>query len=129
LEYVAGLVELRTFNSGQRVFVEGDTADWMAFVIEGKFSITKQGQHQEPVTVAREYRSRILGEMALIDGEARSATCTAATTARLAIIRSADFDDLSEEYPRMAFRLLRDIARIISARLRATSGKLVDAMH
>ena len=85
LAVVAGMVEIRSIRAGERIFVEGDTADWLAFVIEGKFSITKQGAHQQPITVSREYRSRILGEIAVMDGEPRSATCKSASDARLAI--------------------------------------------
>ena len=128
LEVVAGMVEIRSIRAGERIFVEGDTADWLAFVIEGKFSITKQGTHQQPITVSREYRSRILGEMAVIDGEPRSATCTSASGARLAILRASDFDKLGEDHPRIGFRLLRDVAKILSTRLRATTGRLVDSL-
>ena len=128
LEVLAGMVEIRSIHAGERIFVEGDTADWLAFIIEGKFSITKQGTHQQPITVSREYRSRILGEMAVIDGEPRSATCTSASDARLAILRASDFETLGEDYPRIGFRLLRDVAKILSARLRATSGRLVDSL-
>jgi CRP-like cAMP-binding protein len=128
LEVVAGMVEIRSIRAGERIFVEGDAADWLAFVIEGKFSITKQGAHQQPITVSREYRSRILGEMAVIDGEPRSATCTSASNARLAVLRASDFELLGEDYPRVGFRLLRDVAKIISARLRSTSGRLVDSL-
>jgi CRP-like cAMP-binding protein len=128
LEVVAGMVEIRSIRAGERIFVEGDTADWLAFVIEGKFSITKQGTHQQPITVSREYRSRLLGEMAVIDGEPRSATCTSASGARLAILRASDFDRLGEDYPRIGFRLLRDVAKILSTRLRATTGRLVDSL-
>jgi CRP-like cAMP-binding protein len=85
LEVIAGMVEIRSIRAGERIFVEGDTADWLAFVIEGRFSITKQGAHQQPITVSREYLSRILGEMAVMDGEPRSATCTSASDARFAI--------------------------------------------
>jgi len=128
LEVVAGMVEIRSIRAGERIFVEGDTADWLAFVIEGKFSITKQGTHQQPITVSREYRSRLLGEMAVIDGEPRSATCTSASGARLAILRASDFDKLGEDHPRIGFRLLRDVAKILSTRLRATTGRLVDSL-
>jgi CRP-like cAMP-binding protein len=79
------MVEIRSIRAGERIFVEGDTADWLAFVIEGKFSITKQGAPQQPITVSREFRSRILGEMAVMDGEPRSATCRSASDAGLAI--------------------------------------------
>ena len=86
LNTLAGFVELRAFRAGERVFLEGDSATWMAFVVEGKFSITKQGTSQQPIAVTREFKSRILGEMALLDGENRSATCTTASIAKLIVM-------------------------------------------
>ena len=124
---LAGFVELRAFRAGERVFVEGDTANWMAFVVEGKFSITKQGTSQQPIAVTREFKSRILGEMALLDGENRSATCTAASVAKLIVMSSAEFDRLSNTFPGLALKILREIAKFVSRRLRVASGMLVEA--
>jgi len=123
---LAELVELRAFRAGERLFIEGESATWMAFVVEGKFSITKQGVSQQPVSVAREFQSRILGEMALLDGENRSATCTAGSVAKLVVMTSEEFDRLSNMAPSLALKVLRDIAKLVSRRLRLASGILVE---
>jgi len=127
LSILAGFVELRAFRAGERVFVEGESATWMAFVVEGKFSITKQGPSQQPISVAREFQSRILGEMALLDGENRSATCTAASVAKLILMTSDEFDRLSRAAPSLALKVLRDIAKLVSRRLRVANGIVVEA--
>jgi CRP-like cAMP-binding protein len=127
LNTLASFVELRAFRAGERVFLEGDSATWMAFVVEGKFSITKQGTSQQPISVTREFKSRILGEMALLDGENRSATCTTATVAKLIVMSSAEFDRMSNTVPGLALKILRDIAKLVSRRLRVASGMLVEA--
>jgi CRP-like cAMP-binding protein len=127
LATLANFVELRAFRAGDRVFVEGDAANWMAFVVEGKFSITKQGTSQQPIAFTREFKSRILGEMALLDGESRSATCTAASIAKLVVMSSAEFDRLSNTFPSLALKILREIAKFVSRRLRVASGMLVEA--
>jgi hypothetical protein len=127
LNTLAGFVELRAFRAGERVFLEGDSATWMAFVVEGKFSITKQGMSQQPVSVTREFKSRILGEMALLDGENRSATCTTASIAKLIVMSSAEFERMSNTVPGLALKILRDIAKLVSQRLRVASGMIVEA--
>jgi CRP-like cAMP-binding protein len=127
LNNLASFVELRAFRAGERVFLEGDSATWMAFVVEGKFSITKQGTNQQPISLTREFKSRILGEMALLDGENRSATCTTATDAKLIVMSSAEFDRMSNTLPGLALKILRDIAKLVSRRLRVASGMLVEA--
>jgi len=127
LNTLAGFVELRAFRAGERVFLEGDSATWMAFVVEGKFSITKQGNSQQPIPVTREFKSRILGEMALLDGENRSATCTTASVAKLVVMSAAEFERMSNTVPGLALKILRDIAKLVSRRLRVASGMIVDA--
>ena len=127
LNTLAGFVEFRAFRAGERVFVEGDSATWMAFVVDGKFSITKQGTSQQPVSVTREFKSRILGEMALLDGENRSATCTTASVAKLIVMSSAEFERMSNTVPGLALKILRDIAKLVSRRLRVASGMIVEA--
>jgi len=127
LNTLAGFVELRAFRAGERVFLEGDSATWMAFVVEGTISITKQGTSQQPVSVTREFKSRILGEMALLDGENRSATCTTASIAKLIVMSSAEFDRMSHVVPGLALKILRDIAKLVSRRLRVASGMIVEA--
>jgi len=127
LNTLAGFVELRAFRAGERVFLEGDSATWMAFVVEGKFSITKQGTSQQPISVTREFKSRILGEMALLDGENRSATCTTASVAKLIVMSSAEFERMSHTVPGLALKILRDIAKLVSRRLRVASGMIVEA--
>jgi CRP/FNR family transcriptional regulator, cyclic AMP receptor protein len=127
LNTLAGFVELRAFRAGERVFLEGDSATWMAFVVDGKFSITKEGTSQQPVAVTREFKSRILGEMALLDGENRSATCTTASVAKLIVMSSAEFERMSNTVPGLALKILRDIAKLVSRRLRVASGMIVEA--
>jgi CRP-like cAMP-binding protein len=127
LNTLAGFVELRAFRAGERVFLEGDSATWMAFVVDGKFSITKQGTSQQPIAVTREFKSRILGEMALLDGENRSATCTTASVAKLIVMSSAEFERMSNTVPGLALKILRDIAKLVSRRLRVASGMIVEA--
>jgi hypothetical protein len=43
LEVAAGIVEIRSIRAGERVFVEGDVADWSVFVIEGSFQSPNKG--------------------------------------------------------------------------------------
>jgi len=77
--------------------------------------------------VTREFKSRILGEMALLDGENRSATCTTASVAKLIVMSSAEFDRMSNTVPGLALKILRDIAKLVSRRLRVASGMIVEA--
>lgn len=75
----------REFKAGERIFSQGDPGD-CAFIIEAgrvQISIQKNGQ-EFPVSILGE--GEIFGEMAILDGLARSASATAMDGARVCVI-------------------------------------------
>ena len=116
---------LRTFAAGATVFREGDPGDWMGLLVAGEICVRKDADARDSRTVAVETRKRVVGEMSLIDGEPRSATCVATRPATLLVLTRERFQKLTKERPELAFAVLMRVARVISRRLRATSGRLV----
>ena len=58
------------------------------------------------------------GEMTLLDELPRSATARAVDPSRLFILYKTHLDELASESPRIAAKLLHNLARLLSARLR-----------
>src|SRR5262249_26326771 len=104
--------DIRSFNSGQAIFREGDKGDCMFAVVEGTVDIEIDGGVVETVKVGG-----VFGEMALIDGQPRSATAVASSACRLAAIDEKRFLRLVEVTPRFALQIMQ----VISQRLRARS--------
>ena len=101
--------DFESFAVGQTVFREGDAADKMYVVLEGKVEMTIHGKQ---VHVAE--TGDAFGEMALIDEAPRSATATALTDTRLVPITAKRFNFLVQQTPRFALQIMR----IMSDRLR-----------
>ena len=108
------------------IFKEGDPGDYMCLLVSGRVKTYKEADIEHQAEVANESRGRSIGEMALIDGEPRSATCVAAEPSVLLLLSQEDFQRLSEERPALALKLLLRITKLMSRRLRLTSGRLVD---
>jgi CRP/FNR family cyclic AMP-dependent transcriptional regulator len=66
----------------------------------------------------------LMGEMSLIDGAARSATCTASTDVRCAVLNRESLEALITEEPATAAKLLSAEAQRLSRRLRESDIKL-----
>jgi CRP-like cAMP-binding protein len=66
--------------------------------------------------------------MSLIDGLPYSATIQAAGPCDFIRFAKQDFLLCTQKYPTMGIKLLTEIARLISLRLRHTSGLLVDVL-
>jgi hypothetical protein len=78
LAAVAEIAEERTLFAGETLFKQGDFGDSLYVVIEGSLSVLAGEKEQ-----ARLPAGECIGEMALLDGNPRSASVRAASDARL----------------------------------------------
>ncbi|MCH7600491.1 MAG: cyclic nucleotide-binding domain-containing protein [Myxococcales bacterium] len=95
-------------------------------VIRGAVEIVKLDSNGLSKSIARIGPGKTFGEMALIDGRPRSATVRAVSESTLMILDPEGLASLSDDKPRLALQFVLMIARDLSARLRRTSGMLVD---
>ena len=108
------------------IFDEGDMGTFMCLITEGVVSVQKSNQDGENIELAKLQKNRTIGEMAVLDGERRSATCFAATDCTLLILSKDSLEKMILETPRIAAKVIRAIAVSLSRRLRMADGKLVD---
>jgi CRP/FNR family transcriptional regulator, cyclic AMP receptor protein len=102
-------------KAGEVLFRKGDLPTCMYVVLSGELRIGNGDVTYENVSAGN-----ILGEMALIDREPRSATVTATTDASLAEIDEKRFLYLVERTPNFALNVMR----ILSQRLRRQNALL-----
>jgi CRP-like cAMP-binding protein len=104
-------------KAGDVLFRTGDLPTCMYVVLSGELRIGDGNVTYETVSAGS-----ILGEMALIDHEPRSATVTATTDASLAEIDEKRFLYLVERTPNFALNVMR----ILSQRLRRQNALIFD---
>jgi len=113
----AALIEIvralrpRVVPAGAIICRKGETGDQMFFIVEGRVNVATPN----PVELGS---GSFFGEMALISGEPRSATVSAATEVSLLSLYSADFQMLSSSSPEIA-----DIIRKTALERRGTTPK------
>lgn len=108
------------------IFEEGELGMFMCILNTGKVAVLKNNQDGENITIAMLSKGRSFGEMAVLDGERRSATCVAASNCILLTLSKDSLDKMLIEAPRTAARTIRSVAVALSRRLRIADGKLVD---
>ncbi len=113
-------------ETGTIIVKEGRREAYLCLIVEGQVSIIKEGAGQAAKRIGSASAGRIVGEMSLIDGEPRSASVVADGPTTLVVLTGEDFTRLSSEVPRLAVKVLLKISKLISQRLRQTSGALVD---
>ena len=109
----------RRFPAGSLLFLEGDDAHTVLFVIEGqvKILITSTGGREVVLDVLGP--GEIIGELSAIDGLPRSATAMTLSSVEIATVRTSDFQALLESHSSIARQLLM----LIAVRLRSTSRR------
>lgn len=105
LEMFRSEMNLTEVPSGEVIFSEGDHADDMFVVTEGRVEITKDG-----TVIDTAEAGDAVGELALIDDSPRSATVVATTDSRLARISRARFESLVVENPYFALAVMEQMA-------------------
>jgi len=117
---------LSHFEQDEVIFNEGDMGTFMCVIIEGNISVHKSNQDGEHIELAKLPKGRTIGEMAVLDGERRSATCIAASDCTLLILSKDSIDKMMLAIPYIAAKVIRAIAVSLSRRLRIADGKIVD---
>jgi len=122
-------MEFYTATKGTVIFDEGSKDNTMALVIKGTIDIIKKESGSKINVIASIFPSQSFGEMSLIDGEARSAQAVASSEVEMLFLSKQKLLSLQKENPDIAFRLLWIITRMLSQRLRRTSGNLVAQLN
>jgi CRP/FNR family cyclic AMP-dependent transcriptional regulator len=112
-------------QAGQEVIREGDTGDFMMFIIEGRIQVCKQGVNDRVRPLAVVGAGRTLGEMSLIDGDPRSATCIADAPTVMGVLTRASLANIIIEQPILGAKILMELVVMLSHRLRETSSQLL----
>jgi len=126
IESIATHLKVQHLAKGGVVCREGDTDPSLFIIAQGSVAILKQDKDDEEKLLARLGPGQTLGEMALLDGQPRSATARAAEDLVLLVFSRKELDRLVEEKPRLGVKLLWKLARLLSQRLRQTSGTLAE---
>ena len=117
----------KRFSAGTMFIKEGDTDDtgFMVLVLAGEVTVENiTVSRTDPATVNVLGPGSLVGEMGLLGNEPRSASCTASTDVRCAVLTRTALELIIDEQPRIGAKLLLAIATRLSERVRNTSRQL-----
>ena len=120
-ELVMGAMRPEYVRAGTVIMQEGQSedVDFMALVLEGQVRAESAANVPgEEVVISIIGPGQLIGEMGLLDGAPRSATCTALTDLKLGILSRAALRGLVEVQPAAAARLMLVILQSMSERVR-----------
>lgn len=121
LANLSSVLEFKTYDDADVVMQQGDESDWLGIVLDGVGVVEQQLDPDDSTAVeilARVSRGDIIGEMAFVDREPRSATVRARGRLYLARLHRSDFRTVMSADPNTAEVLVGTLLSTLTARLR-----------
>ena len=110
LGYISSRMITKNFETGSLIFMENSEGEKCFFVSEGSVKVTRLSKDGKEVILAMLNKGEFFGEMALLDGESRSANVIALEKTEVLTLNRVDFLSVLEEYPQIAIQLLKEMA-------------------
>lgn len=117
LEVFKDTEDLVEFPAGAAIFMEGEEGNHVFVVMKGELGISLKGK-----PLATVLPGEIIGEMALINSETRSASVTAKTDCLLALIDQSVFQSMLRHVPDFALH----VVNVLVERLQMASEMVKD---
>jgi sulfate permease, SulP family len=103
--------------AGETIVRQGDLADSMHFLLEGRVGVVVNGGGRPKVRVRSLGPHTTVGEMGLIAGQARSATIEAEVASVLYVLKANAFERIRRSNPALFQALLTYVVTVMAERL------------
>ena len=122
---LSGYMDGYRARAGDILIREGEAGDYMLLILEGEIDIVKRDARGVQQHVTTSGAGMTIGEMSMIDGEPRFATCVATTPTVFAVLTRDNMAKVMLEHPIIGAKVLVRLITMLSARLRQASLKLL----
>ena len=126
---LAGYMEVFRAQPGEIIIRESDEGDFMVLIVDGEIDILKKSHRAEQQHMTSAGPGMTLGEMSMIDGEPRFATCMASQPTTFALLTRDNMAKIILDHPSLGSKILVKMVTMLSLRLRQTSGRLLRMME
>jgi CRP/FNR family cyclic AMP-dependent transcriptional regulator len=113
LSHLASAARRRSYRRGEVIFHQGDPGDSLHFLTDGRVKVVLDAETGEEAVIAILGPGDCFGELALIDGEPRSATVETLEAVQTMSLSRADFMAFIRSNPQAAERMLVALASMV----------------
>lgn len=120
LQDLLAAASLHKMRPGQQILAQGEEGDALVLLVSGVARVGMISANGHEIVLDYAEPGMVIGEIALLDGEPRTASATAMYHGTMLRMSRAAFEAYVERHPRFALRMLKEMAR----RLRATNATI-----
>ena len=124
LRVLERLVHIRTYETGEAVFMETEPGAGIYVIRSGRVDIVLNYNTPHPLMLAELEPGDFFGEMALLGYTTRSATAVTRAPSELIGFFHPDLMEILNVHPSMGAKISLGLARTLAERLRYTNGQL-----
>ena len=109
IQHLIPSISSKTYKKGSIIFKQGEPGDSLIIIEDGEIDIVDE--EHESRKIASLKKDNVIGAWVLVTGERRPATAIAASDTRVWVIMKEHFDELIENFPRLAEAVKELVAR------------------
>ncbi|SMO34003.1 Cyclic nucleotide-binding domain-containing protein [Balnearium lithotrophicum] len=126
LREISEYLDYKVFSKGEVLFEEGDPGDRIFFIVKGRVDLFRPDAFGNPVKVAVSQEGTPLGELSFFSNHFHSSRAVTPKETHVLILTREGYEKLKKEDPQLAIKLLEELAKVISERLKEMNKKFVD---
>ncbi|MCX7726820.1 MAG: Crp/Fnr family transcriptional regulator, partial [Chitinispirillaceae bacterium] len=102
---------LRNYKAGECIVNENEESQTFFIILSGSVNVTVSCGREKQAILATLQKGEFFGEMALLDGEPRSASVFAAESCKLLMLYRKYFLDILMRYPKISISMLSEMSK------------------
>ena len=110
---------------GVEVIGEGQSGDFMMLLLDGSIEVFRRDRWNAQRLIAVLQPGQTVGEMSMIDGDNRFASCIATEPTDFAVLTRPGLNEIFIDHPRLGNKLLLLLLQLMTRRLRDASSRLL----
>ena len=118
IQAISNYISRHQFLAGQVLMKKGEIGTYLGIILQGEVNIVEDSE----VLVTRT-KGELLGEIALIQSQPRSANVVAVSHGEVAVIRFDDIEKIKNTHPKIAIKLISFLTRSTWQKLQESQTK------
>ncbi|MCD6425151.1 MAG: Crp/Fnr family transcriptional regulator [Anaerolineales bacterium] len=129
IEMLRPIIEDIRFDTDQVIFNQGDPADYLYFVLDGRVSIRFKPEDGPVLTVSEVDRGEVFGWSSALGSHRYTSSAICSECGLFIRLEGEDLKNLCQEHPETGILILNRLAGVIARRLRGTHEQVLALLH
>ncbi len=123
------IIEDVRFETDQMIFEQGDSADYLYFVLDGRVSIRFKPEDGPELTVSEVDQGGVFGWSSALGSKSYTSSAICTECGIFIRLDGENLKNICQEYPETGILILNRLAGVIAQRLRGTHKQVVALLH